>query len=283
MKGHREDTRTPSNASRYVAYLQRTSFRRVLEPIERLAEGLCGGIMVLTWTGSLSVAEAGREDVRTRLIGTLGCNLAWGIIDAIMDLPRTLRRYCAEGRNSREWSHGKPMYNQVITRMPVFSRGAAVHDAMAQADELYFLRQTVTRAAAGTGQVVALIGEAGVGKSRLVYELLHAPQTQGWRLLESAAVSYGQAVPYLPVIDLLRRYTTVEERDDPRGIRTKVTERVLTLDETLQDTIPALLLLLDALPEDHPFLQLEPPSAVSAPSRPSRGCCCAQAGYSHLS
>jgi hypothetical protein len=121
----------------------------VLEPIERLAEGLFGVIMALTWTGSLSVAEAGREDVRTRLIGTLGCNLAWGIIDAIMDLPRTLRRYCAEGRNSREWSHGKPMYNQVITRMPVFSRGAAVHDAMAQADELYFLRQTVTRAADG--------------------------------------------------------------------------------------------------------------------------------------
>src|SRR5262249_44042436 len=82
--------------------------------------------------------------------------------------------------------------------------------------ELAVLLQAVERAETGAGQVVALIGEAGVGKSRLVYELLHALQTQGWRILESGAVSYGQTVPYLPVIDLLRRYTTVEERDDPR-------------------------------------------------------------------
>ena len=56
--------------------------KRVLEPIERVSEVLFGLIMVLTFTGSLSVAEAGREDVRTMLIGALGCNLAWGIIDA---------------------------------------------------------------------------------------------------------------------------------------------------------------------------------------------------------
>jgi len=62
------------------------SSKRVLEPIERISEVLFGIIMVLTFTGSLSVAEAGREDVRTMLIGALGCNLAWGVIDAIMYL-----------------------------------------------------------------------------------------------------------------------------------------------------------------------------------------------------
>jgi VIT family protein len=59
---------------------------RVLEPIERVQEVLFGLIMVLTFTGSLSVAEAGREDVRTMLIGALGCNLAWGLIDAVFYL-----------------------------------------------------------------------------------------------------------------------------------------------------------------------------------------------------
>lgn len=60
--------------------------RRILEPIDRVSEVLFGLIMVLTFTGSLSVAEAGRDDVRAMLIGALGCNLAWGIIDAILYL-----------------------------------------------------------------------------------------------------------------------------------------------------------------------------------------------------
>src|SRR3954471_21224008 len=60
--------------------------RRVLTPDERIAEVLFGLIMVLTFTGSLSVAEAGREDVRTMLIGALGCNIAWGIIDGVLYL-----------------------------------------------------------------------------------------------------------------------------------------------------------------------------------------------------
>lgn len=62
------------------------SSKRVLEPIERISEVLFGLIMVLTFTGSLSIAEAGREDVRTMLIAALGCNLAWGIIDGVLYL-----------------------------------------------------------------------------------------------------------------------------------------------------------------------------------------------------
>jgi hypothetical protein len=62
------------------------SSKRVLDPIDRVSEVLFGLIMVLTFTGSLSVAEAGRDDVRAMLIGALGCNLAWGIIDGILYL-----------------------------------------------------------------------------------------------------------------------------------------------------------------------------------------------------
>ena len=64
--------------------------RRVLEPVERTAEVLFGLIMVLTFTGSLSVAEAGRSDIRAMLIAALGCNLAWGIIDGALYLMATL-------------------------------------------------------------------------------------------------------------------------------------------------------------------------------------------------
>jgi class 3 adenylate cyclase len=125
--------------------------------------------------------------------------------------------------------------------------------------EVTALQQALSQAGAGHGQVVALVGEAGVGKSRLVYECVHAHQTPGWLVLESASVSYGKATPYFPIIDMLKRYSHVEERDDTRTIRAKVTGQVLTLDPALQDTVPALLALLDALPEDSPFLRLDPP------------------------
>jgi class 3 adenylate cyclase len=125
--------------------------------------------------------------------------------------------------------------------------------------ELMALQQALERAGASHGQVVAVVGEAGVGKSRLVYEFVHSHHTPGWLVLESASVSYGKATPYFPVIDLLKRYSHVEERDDTRTIRAKVTGQVLTLDPALQDTVPALLSLLDAVPGDSPFLQLDPP------------------------
>ena len=75
------------------------SSKRVLEPNERISEVLFGLIMVLTFTGSLSVAEAGRDDVRTMLIGALGCNLAWGIIDGILYLMGCLSE---QGRGIRD-------------------------------------------------------------------------------------------------------------------------------------------------------------------------------------
>ena len=62
------------------------SSKRVLDPLERISEILFGLIMVLTFTGSLSVAEAGRAEVRTMLLGALGCNLAWGVIDGVFYL-----------------------------------------------------------------------------------------------------------------------------------------------------------------------------------------------------
>jgi class 3 adenylate cyclase/tetratricopeptide (TPR) repeat protein len=125
--------------------------------------------------------------------------------------------------------------------------------------ELAALHQALVQAVAGHGQVVALVGEAGVGKSRLAYEFVHAHPTQGWLVLESTSVSYGKATPYFPVLDLLKCYCHLDEQDDPRTVRAKVTGQILTLDESLQDTLPALLTLLEVLPEDSPFRALDPP------------------------
>jgi VIT1/CCC1 family predicted Fe2+/Mn2+ transporter len=83
-----QDSATAGNTQTHIAMFEQPhkSSKRVLEPYDRVSEVLFGLIMVLTFTGSLSVAEAGREDVRTMLIGALGCNLAWGLIDGVLYL-----------------------------------------------------------------------------------------------------------------------------------------------------------------------------------------------------
>ena len=124
--------------------------------------------------------------------------------------------------------------------------------------ELEQLRRAQELAANGHGQVVAVVGEAGVGKSRLVYELTHSHRLQGWLTLESASVSYGKATSYLPVIDLLKGYFKIQDRDDLREIREKVTGKVVTLDRALEPTLPALLALLDVPVDDAPWKTLDP-------------------------
>jgi tetratricopeptide (TPR) repeat protein len=145
----------------------------------------------------------------------------------------------------------------VRTRLQAFAARGLTPFVGRQA-ELAALHEALGQAEAGHGQVVAVIGEPGVGKTRLFYEFTHASRTQGWLLLESSSTSYGKATPYLPVIDLLRAYFQIEDRDDGRRMREKLTGRLLTLDPALGPTLPAFLALLEAPVEDAPWQALDP-------------------------
>jgi tetratricopeptide (TPR) repeat protein len=135
--------------------------------------------------------------------------------------------------------------------------------------ELELLRGALERAGGEHGQVVTVVGEPGVGKSRLFYEFVHshrffrskghAPVSGDWLVVESGSVSYGQATPYLPMIDLLKAYFQIDARDDGEMIREKVTGKLLTLDETLRPLLPALLALLDVPVEGREWQALDPP------------------------
>ena len=124
--------------------------------------------------------------------------------------------------------------------------------------EIAALYQALERAGAGHGQVVAVIGEPAIGKTRLFYEFTHASRAQGLLLLESSSTSYGKATPYLPVIDLLKAYFQLEDRDDGRRMREKLTGRLLTLDPALGPTLPAFLALLEVPVEDPHWQALDP-------------------------
>jgi class 3 adenylate cyclase len=120
------------------------------------------------------------------------------------------------------------------------------------------LRKALEQARAGHGQVVAVVGEPGVGKSRLFYEFIHSRRTEGCLVVESGSVSYGKATPYLPLIELLKAYFKIHDRDSQREIREKITGKLLTLDEALKSTLPAFFALLDLPVEDQRWQGLDP-------------------------
>ena len=130
---------------------------------------------------------------------------------------------------------------------------------MGRERELTTLSDLLGQVAAGRGQVVGLVGEAGVGKSRLCYEFTRAHVTYGWKRLDTSAASYGQGTPYLPVIDLLKAYFQLDADDDRQTIRVKVTDKLLALEPALQPILPVLLLLLEVPVEDPQWHALEPP------------------------
>jgi class 3 adenylate cyclase/tetratricopeptide (TPR) repeat protein len=116
--------------------------------------------------------------------------------------------------------------------------------------EMEALRAALETAARGNGQVVGVVGEPGVGKSRLFWELIRSHHTRGWLTLETSAASWGKATAFLPVVHLLRAYFQIESSDDPRRLREKVTGKVLALDQSLAPALPPLLALLDAATEN---------------------------------
>ena len=109
--------------------------------------------------------------------------------------------------------------------------------------ELEHMQHALEQAQGGRGQIVAVMGEAGVGKSRLCYEFKLQAQ-RDCLLLETFSVSHGKAYPYLPLIELLKHYFQLGSQDDPRRRREQVTGKVLTLERGLEDTLPYLLALL---------------------------------------
>jgi class 3 adenylate cyclase/tetratricopeptide (TPR) repeat protein len=125
--------------------------------------------------------------------------------------------------------------------------------------ELQQLGQAVDQAYEGRGQVLAVVGEPGVGKSRLLFEFTPSHRADRWLILHTWAVSHGTATSYLPVIDLLKEYFQIVVQDDPQSIREKLTKKLMDLDKALQPTLPAFLALMEVPVDDVQWQTLDPP------------------------
>jgi DNA-binding NtrC family response regulator/tetratricopeptide (TPR) repeat protein/class 3 adenylate cyclase len=124
--------------------------------------------------------------------------------------------------------------------------------------ELTHLHDLLAQVTQGHGQVVSIVGEPGIGKSRLYYELTQAQSPHNWLILESSPVAYWKDTPYLPVLDLLKAYFQLDARDEPQTIRAKVLDTLGTLEESLGPILSAVLGLLDVPVDDSQWQALEP-------------------------
>jgi class 3 adenylate cyclase/tetratricopeptide (TPR) repeat protein len=142
------------------------------------------------------------------------------------------------------------------TRLQVAARRGFTKFVGRQA-ELAQMKHALELAREGHGQIVATVGEPGVGKSRLFFEFKAISQA-GCLVLEAYSVSHGKASAYLPVTDLLKSYFKIAAEDDERARREKVAGKVVILDRALEDALPYLYLLLGFSESDDPVAQFDP-------------------------
>ena len=127
-----------------------------------------------------------------------------------------------------------------------------------RAPEMEHLVEALEQARAARGRVVAVVGEAGVGKSRLLWEFIHSQPTEGCAVLEGQSAPYAKEASYAPIIDALRKYFEIQERQDQEEIRAHVASRIHVCDGQLAPFVPAFLALLDIPVEDPEWTALDP-------------------------
>jgi class 3 adenylate cyclase len=124
--------------------------------------------------------------------------------------------------------------------------------------EMETLSEAYERARSGSGQVIGVVGEAGVGKSRLLTELKNTLPKQEYTYLAGRCLHYGGSMAYLPIMDILRSYFQIEEEDQEPIIKKKMEDKILQLDERLKSSLPSFQELLSLRVDDGAYLQLEP-------------------------
>jgi class 3 adenylate cyclase len=146
------------------------------------------------------------------------------------------------------------------TRLAV-SRARGFSKFVGRSDETALLDSALERSLSGGGLTVGVVAEAGTGKSRLCFEFLERCRARGLTIFETRAVAHGRQIPLLPMLELMRDFFSIEERDSDRVAREKIAGRLLLLDERLADDVPLFFDLLGVPDPDRPAPALDPDEA----------------------
>jgi class 3 adenylate cyclase/tetratricopeptide (TPR) repeat protein len=143
------------------------------------------------------------------------------------------------------------------TRLDV-SRARGFTKFVGRNSEMAVLEAALDRAIAGSGQVVGVVADAGTGKSRLCFEFAERCRAREIPVYEAHGVAHGKGIPWLPILESLRGYFGIEERDTPRAARDKIAGRMVLLDETLAEGLPIMFDFLGVPDAERPTPLLDP-------------------------
>ena len=132
------------------------------------------------------------------------------------------------------------------------SRSRGFSRFVGRQDETAALETALARAIGGSAQVIGIVGEPGVGKSRLCFEFVEQLRAREILVLTGHGVPHGKSIPFLPVLEVLRDYFGIKEDDGEEAVRDKVAGRSLRLDKELDDTLPLLYDFLGVPEPSHP-------------------------------
>jgi class 3 adenylate cyclase/tetratricopeptide (TPR) repeat protein len=169
----------------------------------------------------------------------------------------SLGRVEVKGKKKPQEAYELIRVGEVATRIEA-SAARGLTRFVGRGKDLEILREAACKARSGSGQIVGIVGEAGVGKSRLILELNKAISKDEYTCLQGLCLHYGGSMPYLPILDILKSYFKIEEDDREYVVKRKVREGLSRLHEKLLGHLPSLHELLSVQVEDERYLQLDP-------------------------
>ncbi len=162
-----------------------------------------------------------------------------------------------KGVNGAVHVHELQGLGQARTRIDV-SKSRGFSRFVGRGDEMQMLEAALARTAEGNGQIVGIVGEAGLGKSRLCYEFLERCRARGLMAQETAGVAHGKAIPFLPMLRLFRAFFGIADHDNGETAREKIAGRLLLLDERLRESLPQVFAFMGVADPEQPAPRIDP-------------------------
>ena len=169
----------------------------------------------------------------------------------------SLGKVPVKGKEELQEAYELLMTSEVKTRIEA-AAVAGLTKFVGRRKEMEALQEALEKVRSGSGQVVGIVGEAGVGKSRIIFEMRKMFQRGEYGYLEGRCLHYGGLMAYLPILDILRSYFEIKEGEQEFPIKRKIKEKIFQLDEKLKSVLPPFQELLSLRVDDEAYRKLEP-------------------------